>query len=97
MRSRLQHDEGRFATAYLEALAPEGVRSRRDLERRWLEDWHQHHAETRAYFEGDARDQFLEYHIGVTPVQRLNEFLEPSFSIKSRAFPHRHQSANRGS
>ena len=52
VRSRLQHDEGRFATAYLEALAPEGVRSRRELERRWLEDWHQHHAETLGVLRG---------------------------------------------
>ena len=97
VRSRLQHDEGRFAKAYLQALAPEGVRSRQELERRWLQDWDRHHAETQAYFEAAARDQFLVFHIGDTPAQQLNEFLEPHFQITHREFPHRHQSAKRGS
>ena len=97
VRSRFQHDEGRFATAYLQALAPEGVRNRHQLEQRWLEDWHQHHAETRAYFEATAPKQLLVFHISDTPVQQLNEFLEPHFEITHRAFPHQHQSPNRGS
>ena len=87
---------GRFATAYLQAMAPEGVRNRRELERRWLQDWHQHHAEAMAYFEASAPAQFLVFHIDDTPVERLNEFLEPHFPITHRAFPHRHQSAYRG-
>ena len=97
VRSRLEHDEGRFATAYLQALASEGVRNRRELERRWLQDWHQHHAETLTYFEASAPAQFLVFHIDETPTQQLNEFLEPHFPITHREFPHRHQSPKRGS
>ena len=96
VRSRLEHDEGRFATAYLQAMAAEGVRNRRELERRWLQDWHQHHAEAMAYFEASAPAQFLVFHIDETPVERLNGFLEPHFPLTHRAFPHRHQSAYRG-
>ena len=96
VRSRLEHDEGRFATAYLQAMAAEGIRTRRELERRWLQDWHQHHAEAMAYFEASAPAQLLVFHIDETPVERLNEFLEPHFPITHRAFPHRHQSAYRG-
>ena len=97
VRSRLQHDEGRFAAAYLSALKREGIRSRDDLERRWLQDWDQHHAETVEYFESAAPEQFLVFHINSTPVQQLNEFLEPHFPITHREFPHQHQSPNRGS
>ena len=97
VRSRLQHDEGRFATAYLEALRQDGVRNRRELERRWLEDWHRHHAEAQAYFEAAAPAQFLVFNIDETPVERLNEFLERDFEITHRTFPHQHQSPNRGS
>lgn len=96
VRSRLQHDEGEFAAAYLQALAPEGVQSFKDLERRWLEDWHAHHAEARAYFADAAPEQFLEFHIDETPVERLNAFLEPHFDITHRDFPHQHQSPKRG-
>ena len=96
VQSRLRHDEGRFATAYLQALSEEGVRSREGLERRWLEDWDRHHAEAAAYFESAAPEQFLVFHIAETPAERLNEFLEPHFRITHREFPHRHQSAKRG-
>ena len=45
VRSRLNHDAGLFARAYLKALADEGITNRRQLKQRWLEDWHTHHAE----------------------------------------------------
>ena len=45
VRSRLNHDDGLFARAYLKALADEGITNRRQLKQRWLEDWHTHHAE----------------------------------------------------
>lgn len=96
VRSRLQHDEGQFAAAYLQALMPEGVQSFKDLERRWLEDWHAHHAEARAYFADAAPEQFLEFHIDETSVEQLNAFLEPHFDIIHRDFPHQHQSPKRG-
>jgi len=97
LRSRLQHDQGQFAAAYLRALASEGIRTKRQLKRRWLRDWYEHHAAVMNYFHDTAPDQLLVFHIQATPVRQLNRFLSPHFSITQRSFPHHHQSAKRDS
>ena len=93
IRSRLKHDGGQFAKAYRKTLAAEGIQTRRQLKRRWLEDWYQHHAEVMAYFKEHGQKQFLFFHISETPVKQLNRFLDPYFSIEQRNFPHHHKSA----
>ena len=93
VRSRLNHDGGRFARAYLKALADEGITNRRQLKQRWLEDWHTHHAEVLRYFGAKARRQFLLFHISETPVKKLNRFLERHVELSCREFPHHHRSA----
>ena len=93
LQSRLSHDKGQFAAAYLQALAPEGVRNRRQLKRRWLHDWYQHHTEVMAYFEAHARKQLLVFHISESSEQQLNRFLKPHFTIEAGHFPHHHKSA----
>ena len=93
LRSRLQHDKGLFATAYLRALANEGIRTRQQLKRRWLQDWYVHHAEVLNYFQSNAPRQFLLFHIQATSARKLNRFLKPHFEIKEQHFPHHHQSA----
>lgn len=97
LRSRLQHDQGQFAAAYQRALASEGIRNQRQLQRRWLVDWYQHHAEVLSYFQAKAPRQLLTFHIKATPVAKLNRFLRPHFPISQRRFPHNHQSPKRGS
>ncbi len=93
LKSRLSHDKGQFAAAYLQALAPEGVRNRRQLKRRWLHDWYQHHTEVMAYFQAHARKQLLVFHIRESSEQQLNRFLKPHFAIEVGHFPHHHKSA----
>ena len=93
LQSRLSHDKGQFAAAYLQALAPEGVRNRRQLKRRWLHDWYQHHTEVMAYFQAHARKQLLVFHISESSEQQLNHFLKPHFAIEAGHFPHHHKSA----
>ena len=93
VRSRFNHDGGRFARAYLKALADEGITNRRQLKQRWLEDWHPHHAEVLRYFHTQAWKQFLLFHISETPVKKLNRFLERHVELSCREFPHHHRSA----
>ena len=97
LRSRMQHDQGQFAAAYKRALAGEGIRTNRQLKRRWLMDWYEHHAEVVSYFQGTAADQLLVFHIQATPVKKLNRFLSEHFQISHRHFPHHHQSKKRDS
>ena len=97
LRSRLQHDQGQFAKAYRQALATNGIHTEQQLKRRWLRDWYEHHAEVLSYFGTKATKQLLVFHIQATPVEKLNSFLSPYFSISHRSFPHNHQSAKRGS
>ena len=97
LRSRLQHDQGQFAAAYQRALASEGIRTKRQLKRRWLKDWHEHHAEVLTYFQTTAPRQLLLFHIQATPVKKLNRFLKAHFPITQRCFPHHHQSPKRES
>ena len=97
LRSRLQHDQGQFAAAYLRALNGEGIRNKQQLQRRWLRDWYEHHAEVLSYFQATAANKLLVFHIQATPVKKLNRFLSPHFSITQRSFPHHHQSAKHAS
>ena len=93
IRSRLKHDQGRFARAYLDALRSDGIRNRRQLKKRWLLDWYQHHSEVLQYFSAQAPKQLLIFHISETPVKQLNRFLSPHFAIQQPQFPHHHRSA----
>ena len=93
LRSRLQHDKDLFASAYLRALANEGIHTRQQLKRRWLQDWYVHHAEVLNYFQSNAPRQFLLFHIQATSARKLNRFLKPHFQISDQHFPHHHQSA----
>ena len=92
IRSRLKHDDGKFAVAYQRALASEGINSRKKLKMRWLQDWYEHHADVIKYFSKESSDQFLLYHISETPDKKLTRFLQPYFKINNSHFPHNHKS-----
>ncbi len=95
LRSRMQHDQGRFAAAYLHALAKDGIKTKRQLKQHWLKDWYEHHFEVLSYFQGTAPGQLLVFHIQATPVKKLNRFLGEHFQISQQRFPHNHQSKKR--
>lgn len=92
IQSRLKHDGGQFADAYLAALKTEGIKNKKQLKQHWLRMWYKHHSDVLNYFAATAPKQFLLYHIKESPVQKLNRFLEPYFSITYRKFPHHHKS-----
>ena len=92
VKSRIKHDDGKFAKAYLDALKPSGIRDKRQLKRKWLEDWHKHHYETIHYFKRNSSKQFLLFHINESPPKKLNNFLRPHFEINYEDFPHHHKS-----
>ena len=96
VRSRMKHDGGRFAKAYLTALANDGIHNKRQLKQRWLEDWHIHHSEVLRHFHQNTTKNFLLFHISETPVKKLNRFLDRHFYIKYRQFPHHHRSSKLG-
>ncbi len=92
IRSRLRHDHGRFAQAYLAALASEGIRTRRALRQRWLRDWYAHHSAVLDYFHHCAPKQLLVFHLDHTPQRRLIRFLQPHFQLNAPELPHHHRS-----
>lgn len=92
IRSRMKHDSGKFANAYQEALRVDGVTNRRQLKKRWLKDWYNHHSEVINYFSEKKSSNFLLFHISETPVTKLNKFLKPHFKIVQPEFPHHHKS-----
>lgn len=92
VRSRLKHDQGAFAKAYLSALKSKGIKNKSDLKKYWLKQWYQHHLNAMNYFLTNAPKQFLVFHISESPVQKLNRFLDPHFAITYRKFPHHHKS-----
>ena len=96
IESRLKHDDGQFAKAYLCAVKSKGVKNKKQLKQYWLAKWYQHHFSVITYFSKRAPKQFLLFHIGESPVQKLNLFLDPYFSITYRKFPHHHKSEKRG-
>lgn len=91
IRSRLQHDQGRFAAAYLAALAGDGITSEEQLCQRWLRDWHAHHSAVLDYFHQQAPQQLLVFHLRHTPQQRLIDFLAPHFDLPVPVLPHHHR------
>lgn len=91
VRSRLHHDSGRFAAAYLKALAPEGLINTDQLQQRWLQEWHEHHAEVLRYFSNKVPEQFLLFHISATAEDELISFLKNHFSLPQPHFPHHHR------
>lgn len=93
IRSRLRHDQGRFAAAYQSALAADGIRTTEQLCQRWLRDWHAHHSAVLEYFHQHAPQQLLVFHLEHTPQQELIRFLAPHFSLPSPTLPHHHRSA----
>jgi len=92
IKSRLAHDRGQFAQAYLAAMKKEGIHNLKMLKHRWLRDWYQHHHEILEYFSNNSPKQFLLFHISETPAKKLNLFLDPYFRISYRKFPHHHKS-----
>ena len=92
IKSRLKHDDGKFAKAYLKALEPLGILNKQQLERKWLHDWHEHHYNVIDYFEKYGPKQFLLFHISESPSRLLNKFLQPHFKINHEEFPHHHKS-----
>ncbi|WP_411869090.1 hypothetical protein [Vulcanococcus limneticus] len=96
VRSRLKHDQGRFAEAYRRALAPIGVQNDAQLVHHWLQEWHEHHAQVLAHFRFQTPQDFLLFHIDHTPHDELFNFLEPHFPLTSRLFPHHHRSPSGG-
>lgn len=93
IRSRLRHDQGRFAHAYMMALAEEGIHTEQQLCRRWLRDWHSHHSAVLDYFEQEAPAQFLIFHLEHSEQAELMRFLAPHFTLTTRELPHHHQTA----
>jgi hypothetical protein len=91
VESRLRHDDGRFAQAYLQAMRPEGIDDKSALRKRWLKDWDDHHSDVRGYFETTAADQFLFFRLGSTPSGELASFLGRYFSLPSPQLPHHHK------
>ena len=89
VRSRLKHDQGRFAEAYLKTLQTEGIRNLRQLQRRWLETGT--HLRGAALFHAQVGTFCCS--ISETPVGQLNRFLERHFELSCRTFPHHHRSA----
>ena len=94
IRSRLHHDQGRFAAAYLAVLASEGITSQEELSQRWLRDWHAHHSAVLKYFHQHAPAQLLVFHLKHTPQQQLIDFLKPHFELPAPILPHHHRTAN---
>lgn len=92
VQSRLKHDQGKFAKAYLDALKSEGIQDKRELINYWLKQWYEHHLSAINYFLANAPKQFLLFHISESSVDELNKFLDPHFSITYRKFPHHHKS-----
>lgn len=92
VQSRLRHDDGQFAQAYLAALRESGVQDEDALTQRWLDDWHTHHAEVTDYFAQNAPEQFLFFHLEATPESDLMAFLNQHFSVFSSRLPHHHRS-----
>lgn len=92
IQSRLAHDNGQFAKAYLSALKSKEITNNYQLKKYWLAKWYQHHSAAMSYFLKNAPDQFLLFHISESPVESLNQFLEPFFNITYREFPHNHKS-----
>ena len=92
VRSRMKHDNGRFAKAYVDALRVSGINNRRELKRRWLKDWYNHHSDVINYFSGASSKNFLLFHISETPAKKLTKFLRPHFNIDFPDFPHNHKS-----
>ena len=93
VRSRLAHDQGRFAQAYLQALRGQGVTSLDALQQHWLQQWHQHHHNVRLYFDRRPEARFLEFELGHSDPQPLIAQLQQEATITAPAFPHAHRSA----
>lgn len=91
IRSRLQHDQGRFAAAYLAGLAREGITGQAELCQRWLRDWYAHHSAVLEYFQSVAPERLLVFHLKHTPQQELMRFLEPHFELPFPVLPHHHR------
>lgn len=91
VRSRLQHDQGRFAQAYLNALASLGIINQDQMIQYWLQQWHEHHAEVLGHFREHSPEKFLLFHIEHTPQDALFDFLSPYVMLKHRSFPHHHR------
>ena len=92
IRSRLKHDNGKFAAAYQNALKHEGINDLRELRERWLQDWYNHHSQVINYFSEKQSKNFLLFHISETPAEKLTNFLRPHFKIPQCSFPHHHRS-----
>lgn len=92
VQSRLRHDEGMFARAYLAALGESGIQDEAAMTQRWLDDWHVHHSGAIDYFNENAPEQFLYFHLTSTPKNVLNAFLSRHFTISSPYLPHHHRS-----
>lgn len=92
IRSRLNHDAGQFANAYLNALKPLGIIDREGMICYWKNEWKLHHREVEDYF-GDIRsERFMTFDIIKSDPNKLVEFLGRDLEIRDRTFPHSHRS-----
>jgi hypothetical protein len=94
IESRLHHDQGRFAAAYLNALAPTGIQTKEEMITFWQQLWKLHHSEVVDYFKTERQDRFLYFDLDHIDQPSLIRFLEPHFEITSRQFPHSHRTAS---
>jgi hypothetical protein len=91
--SRLAHDQGRFAQAYLQALRPRGVTTLAQLQEYWRQQWHQHHQRVRSYFEHRPDALFLDFDLRTGDPQQVCDLLRPHVTITSPHLPHAHRTA----
>jgi len=92
LNSRLKHDNGKFAAAYLASLAGARIHSTSQLLKYWLKTWHKHHWEVLNYFDSEGSDNFLLYDINHGDPAEIVMFLRRYFLITSEDFPHSHMS-----
>ena len=91
IKSRLRHDQGRFAEAYLAAIAKDGIKTKEEMIRNWEQLWDTHHREVMEYFRGKRKDRLLVFDIDNISQLALRSFLTPHFKIIESEFPHSHR------
>lgn len=91
IRSRLRHDGGRFANAYLEALRIKGISNVEQMITYWTQLWQTHHSEVLDYFQDGDNHKFIRYEIGQSDPNILVSFLKKHMPIKTTVFPHSHK------
>jgi len=94
IESRLRHDQGQFAAAYLRALLPNGIHTKGSMVAYWQQLWQEHYNDVTDYFQAEKQARFLRFDLDQIDQTSLLRFLEPHFRITNRHFPHSHRTAS---